>query len=76
MAELTVRELRDALKAKSVDLAAKARAEKARERAMIDDAVASKSSMPNNYWQPRHAAEARLFNCLFLLEALDEAVAG
>lgn len=74
-AELTVRELRAALEQKAIGLAEKTRKAKADERTAITDIVAAKGSMPNNYWLPRHMAETRLDNCLFLLTALDEALA-
>jgi hypothetical protein len=71
---LTVRELRDALEQKATVLAEKARKARDDERRAINDIVAAKGSMPNNYWLPRHMAAARLDNCLFLLTALDEAL--
>ena len=74
MTELTVRELRDALAKKAIELGEKACAAKAEKMAMIDEAVKAKSPMPNNYWLPAHTAQARFDNCIFLLEALDEAL--
>lgn len=44
----------------------------AKERADIANCVATKTSMPEHYWQPRHKAEERLRSARRLLEAIME----
>ena len=70
-----LRLLRDAIEKKSIAYASEARVLKEQELRDIQElAKTHAGSMPNNYWLPRHRAEAKLFACLLLLEALDEAI--
>jgi hypothetical protein len=66
--------LKDAFERRSVFYSSEVRRLKEIENQQIADVTANKGFMPNNYWLPRQRAEARLFACMLLTEALDEAV--
>jgi hypothetical protein len=66
-------DLRAALEKKACEASAEARLERARNmRSIAELASTHAGSMPNNYWQKEHRAQAKLEACMHLLDALDD----